>query len=82
MLRRSMLSGLSALGAATITSPLWNSSRALGTDSGNWQGWRGYHRTGIVDGVTWPNSLDEKNLTVAWTQLSEIAIPVRFVPVI
>lgn len=68
MLRRSMLSGLSALGAATITSPLWNSSRALGTDSGNWQGWRGYYRTGIVDGVTWPNSLDEKNLTVAWTQ--------------
>jgi outer membrane protein assembly factor BamB len=72
MLRRSLLRGLSASGAALVAAPWLNagtSNAISGEDKAtNWQGWRGPDRTGLVDGTAWPTSLDESHLTVAWTQ--------------
>ncbi len=59
MLRRSILKGLSASGAALFAAPWLTSGTSLahnvGEDKASWQGWRGPDRTGLVDGAAWPH---------------------------
>ncbi len=60
MRRRSFLAvGATAIGIGSL------GTSTLGDEAG-WQGWRGPNRDGLLNGATWPDSLDEKSLRVLW----------------
>ncbi len=60
MRRRSFLAvGATAIGIGSLGTSI------LGDEAG-WQGWRGPNRDGLLNGATWPDSLDEKSLRVLW----------------
>ena len=62
MRRRSFLTaGATAVGFGLT-------SKTIFGDDSLWQNWRGPNRDGLVNGSTWPDSIDEKTLRSVWVK--------------